>query len=173
MTITPEDRAALLNDGVLVHSAHHHERHPTQLFVTAPDEERAVATVSARLGGELDVNFCGDVPREVRPRRCNGHMEREAGRLQLRYAIQRDEHMDEIIVAEDDGRVIVFASVCTPIEPQLSDIVECPYHVYLDRPLGERVVFDAVARAPVPYFNVYDGTWDRVEAQRAASDRTG
>ncbi|RKQ93371.1 hypothetical protein C8N24_3234 [Solirubrobacter pauli] len=173
MTITTEDRAALLKEGVLVHSVHHYETHPTQLFVTAPDEEHALEAVSARLGAAVDVNVCGDAPREVRPRRCTGHMEREAGRLQLRYDMQRDEHMDEILVAEDDERVVVFATVCTPIDPQLGDVVGCPYHVHLDRPLGERVVFDAVARAPVPYFNVYDGIWDRVEAQRAASDRTG
>jgi len=38
--------------------------------------------------------------------------------------------------------------------------------VYLVRPLGERAVFDAVENAPVPYFNVYDGIWERVEARR-------
>lgn len=173
MTITSEDRAALLKDGVLVHSVHHHEAHPTQLFVTAPDEERALEAVSARLGATLDVNVCGDAPREVRPRRCTGHMEREAGRLQLRYDMQRDEHMDEILVTEDDDRVTVLATVCSPIDHDVGDTVGCPYHVYLDRPLGERVVFDAVARAPVPYFNVYDGIRDRDETQRGASDRTG
>jgi len=169
MTITTEDRAALLKEGVVLHSVSHYEEHPTQVFVTGPDEARARDVVTTRLGNEIEVTVCGDTPREVRPRRCYGQMEREPGRLQLRYELQDEEHGDQIIVAEDDDRVVVFGTVCIPIDLEPGPIVGHPFHVYLDRPLGDRAVFDAVANAPVPYFNVYDGIEERVAALRATS----
>ena len=90
------------------------------------------------------------------------------GRLQLRYALQSEEHLDEIVVAEDDKRVVVFGTVCTPIGLLPGHLDEGPYHVYLKGPLAGREVFDATADAPVPYFNVYDGIFERVEAMREA-----
>jgi hypothetical protein len=66
-------------------------------------------------------------------------------------------------VDEDDCSVVVFGTICMPRiedEEEFSDAVECPYHVYLDRPLGDRTVIDAVCNEPVPYKNVY------VEIQR-------
>ena len=41
--------------------------------------------------------------------------------------------------------------------------------MYLDQPLGERVVIDAVSELPIPYFNVYDGIEERVAKMRRAS----
>ena len=95
-------------------------------------------------------------------------MEREPGRLQLRYVLRRGEHLDELLVAEDDERVVVYGTICTPIDPQLGGgEEESPYHVYLDEPLGKRTVIDAVAREPVQYFNVYDGIFERVAEMRS------
>lgn len=168
MTISTEDRVALLQEGVLVHSVHV-DSFGTRVYVTCPDEDLARGLVGARVGGGVEVTVCGTRPRERRPRGCTGHMEREAGRLQLRYELQRDEHLDEIVVAEDDERVVVFGTVCTPIDLPSGDTVEHPYHVYLDEPLGDRDVFDAVADASVPYFNVYAGIKARVAERRRAA----
>ena len=81
-------------------------------------------------------------------------MEREPGRLQLRYVLRGDEEMYEIEVAEDDRTVVVTATVLTGADAE-ADACECPWHVYLDRPLGDRTVVDGVGGQPVPYVNVY------------------
>ena len=139
MKISTEDRSALLLERVVVHAIHDDE-FGTRMYVTGPDEERARDVIAERLGDEVEVTVCGDVPREVRPRRCYGQMEREPGRLQLRYCTQDEEHVNEIVVAEDDAQVIVFGTVCTPIDlPARASRSDSPYHVYLDQPLGERM----------------------------------
>ena len=72
--------------------------------------------------------------RRLVPRPCVGYMEREAGRLQVRYVlIGDDEHIGDIEVTEDDHTVVVSATMCTPLHPEGRDEMECPYHVYLDR----------------------------------------
>jgi hypothetical protein len=156
MGITFEDQMALLQDGVVVHSVHHYEEYATRVYVTGPDPTSARESVVARLGDQVEVTVCGHVPRELRPRRCDGHMEREPGRLQLRYAMQEEEHLDEIVVAEDDQRVVVFGTICSPVGLLPGHRVESPHQVYLRGPLNGREVVDAVVDAAVPFFNVYD-----------------
>jgi hypothetical protein len=169
MEISMEDRGALLRERIVVHSVIHWEEFGTHLFVTAPDEKRAREVIAERFGEDIKVEVCGDELREVRPLRCDGHMEREPGRLQLRYALQDEEHMNTIIVTETDEQVIVLGTVCRPVDlPPPGHLMGGPYHVYLDNPLGERTVFDVVADRPVPYFNVYDGIEERVAGMRAA-----
>ena len=82
-------------------------------------------------------------------------MEREPGRLQLRYALYPDEFMYAIEVEESDSAVTVSATVCSPPEGDRSELCEIPFHVYLDRPLGERVVIDGSSERTVPYKNIY------------------
>ena len=89
------------------------------------------------------------------PLRCDGQMEREPGRLQLRYALYPDELMDEIEVEESDTAVVVSATVSSPPEGDRSELCEIPFHVYLDRPLGQRVVIDGNSRRLVPNKNIY------------------
>lgn len=170
MVISMEDRSALLRERVLVHAVSHDAEFGTQMAVTGPDEKRARKAIVERFGKDVQVAVCGHVPREVLPRRCDGQMEREPGRLQLRYAMQDEEHLHEIVVAETDDQVIVFGTICAPVDlPAPGHLVESPYHVYLDQPLGERVVIDAVSERPIPYFNVYDGIEERVAKLRGAS----
>jgi hypothetical protein len=47
-----------------------------------------------------------DTLRRLAPRSCVGHREREPGRLQLRFVIDVDEHMHDIVVVEDDDTVV-------------------------------------------------------------------
>jgi hypothetical protein len=82
-------------------------------------------------------------------------MEREPGRLQLRFAFRRDEHVDEIIVAESDSAVVVLATVCTSVAGDAAFEYRGPAHVYLDRPLGDRQLIDGTTGQNVPYFNVH------------------
>ena len=89
------------------------------------------------------------------PLSCDGQMEREPGRLQLRYALYPDELMDEIEIEESDTAVVVAATVCSPPAGDRSELCEIPFHVYLARPLGQRVVIDGNSGRTVPHKNIY------------------
>jgi hypothetical protein len=95
-----------------------------------------------------------DTPRRLVPRSFVAHREREPGRLQLRLVLARDEHVDDIVVDEEDDRVIAFASVCTPTTGAHPEQMEGPFHVYRERPLGDRTVVDALSGRTLPYRNV-------------------
>ena len=123
--------------------------------IAGRDQECATPMVTAQLGNDVDVMGWGYGRRMLRPRRCVGYMEREPGRLQLRYVTCGDEHIDYIEVAEDDDSVVVLGTVCTSVMGEDGDAVECPYHKYLERPLGERTVIDGFGGEPVPFKNVY------------------
>ena len=97
-----------------------------------------------------------DTPRRLVPRSFVAHCEREPGRLQLRLVLARDEHVDDIVVDEEDDRVIAFASVCSPTTGAHPEQMEGPFHVYLERPLGDREVVDALSGRKLPYRNVWD-----------------
>ena len=105
-----------------------------------------------------------DTLRRLAPRSCVGRCEREPGRLQLRFVIDVDEHMHDIVVVEDDDTVVVSAAVCSPTTGVWRDQVEAPFHVYLDEPLGERRVIDALTGREVPYKDV----WAEIAAEEAA-----
>ena len=125
-----------------------------RVVVTGTGRERVERVVAQELGAGVDVEIVGDLPRSLMPRRCVGHMEREPGRLQLRFVLRGDEHVDDIVLAEDDEAVVVFATVCTSATGVEGEAWEGPWHVYLDRPLGRRLVIDGVTGKPVPYKNV-------------------
>jgi hypothetical protein len=153
--VTPADRAALMRKGVVV-LGDGKSRQGRWVFVTGADRDRARVDARLQLGPKVLIDVVGAVPRHLVPRPCDGYMEREPGRLQLRYATTRSEHIDDVLVAEDEEAVVVFATVCTPVVHEERHLMESPHHVYLDRPLGGRVVFDGVTGREVPFKNVYD-----------------
>lgn len=94
-----------------------------------------------------------------RPQRvanCLGHREREPGRLQLRVALTRGEGVCDVIVEEDQDTVRVRLLVCYDEDCLESwadrEYTDCPVHVYLDQPLGDRTVIDVQTDEPVPLF---------------------
>lgn len=153
--VTAADRAALMRKGVVV-VGDGRSRQGRYVFVAGPDRDRTRVDARLHFGPKVAIDVVGPVPRHLAPRACDGFMEREEGRLQLRYTVSRSEHMDDINVEEDEEFVVVFATVCTPVVHLERELMECPHHVYLDRPLGGRTVFDAVAGREIPYRNVYD-----------------
>jgi hypothetical protein len=163
--IAPEQRTALLRHGVVVLDSELDGPCP-RIVVTGAGAARVQTLVAQHLGVEVDVEVWSDLPRELRPLRCVGYMEREAGRLQVRFVLRGDEHVDDIVVAEDDAEVVVFATVCTAVAGDGGNAWEGPWHVYLDRPLGDRTVVDGSSGASVPFVNVYD-----LGAQRSEPDR--
>ena len=95
-------------------------------------------------------------PHEQRWRACDGHMEREAGRLQLRVALRGREGVCSVVFEEDEEAVTVLILVCGEQDPE-TRWTDCPVHVYLEGPLGGRAVLDVVQGCKeVPYVNVYD-----------------
>lgn len=94
-------------------------------------------------------------PHQQSWRACVGHMEREPGRLQLRVDLYPDEGVCTVLFEEDERAVTVLIVVCG--EPDFRrDPVNCPVHIHLGQPLGERDVLDIVMnRRRVPHRNVY------------------
>ena len=104
----------------------------------------------------IDEPTLGWAPHKQRWRRCGGHMEREEGRLQLRVDLCGQEGVCSVLFEEDEESVAVLILVCGEGTPE-GECVNCPTHIYLDGPLGDREVLDVVqGRRPVPYCNVYD-----------------
>src|SRR3954454_18119953 len=105
--VAVKDQAALLRQGVALIDA---ELRDGRLIVevTGAPEERARAVVAKRLGPGTRVNgvdrpatrvtVVDDLPRRLYARPAIGHMEREEGRLQLRYVLWPEEHMADVIV---------------------------------------------------------------------------
>lgn len=82
-------------------------------------------------------------------------MEREPGRLQLRVPLRGREGVCSVLVDEDDESVTVLVLVCGEGD-STGGWVDCPVHVVLDQPLGNRTVRDLVRqRRRVAYRNVY------------------
>jgi len=153
------DRAALLREGIVV-LEEDSSRGCRRVGVTGVGTERVREAVARRLGHHVEVEVLDELPRRIRPRRCVGYLEREPGRLQLRFVLCPDEHVDEILVAEDDDAVVVYATVCTPAGGDSVERWEGPWHVYLDRPLGDRAVIDGCVGSAVAYRNVYESLFD-------------
>jgi hypothetical protein len=153
--VTADDRAALLRAGVVV-LADGLLRRKRWVTISAADRASGVKLAQTRFGPRVDVTHVGDGPRRLEPLPCDGHLEREPGRLQLRYATTYSQHIDDVIHEEDDLAVVVFATVCTPVFLDEHHYMEGPVHVYLAGPLDGRPVIDGVTGRRVPYRNVYD-----------------
>jgi hypothetical protein len=154
--LSAEDSVVLLKEGIAVLSVEEHEGR-VQVGAAGRDEERVRRRVSERLG-DVDVWVVGDVSRQLRPRAASTYMELKPGVLQLRYAIQGDQHVDEIISAEDDETVVVCGCVCMSAVGDEGEPIEYPAYVLLERELGDRVVLDGVSGEPLPYRNLYEET---------------
>jgi hypothetical protein len=109
------------------------------------------AEVAQRLLPGHEVLELGETPRRIVPRPFVGCHEREPGRLQLRVVPRRDEHVDDLLIAEDDDTVVVLGLVCTPTAGSAGgEAWDVPVHVHLEGPLGERVVVDGSTGERVP-----------------------
>jgi hypothetical protein len=73
----------------------------------------------------------------------------------LRFVLRGDEHVDDIVVAEDNESVVIYATVCASVAGMDGQAWEGAWHVYLGQPLADRVVIDGVTGSPVPYKNIF------------------
>jgi hypothetical protein len=86
--------------------------------------------------------------------RCLAYREREPGRLQLRVVMSTCDGICDAIVEECEDRVYVRVVLCydDSVEPTADQYANCPTHVYLEKPLGERKVIDAETDRVLPLF---------------------
>ena len=153
--VSAEDSVALLREGIAVLSVEDHKGR-IQVGAAGRDEERVRKRVAEQLG-DVDVWVVGDVSRQLRPRAASTYMPHEPNMLHLRYVVQGDQHVDEIVTAEDDETVVVFGCVCMSVVGDEGPPIDAPAFVVLERPLGDRTVIDGVSGAPLPFRNVYEG----------------
>lgn len=163
--VTESDRAAILREGVVIVDDGI-ERNRRWVGATAYNEEWIYEVIGRHFGPDVDPEIYGDMPRQIKPLRCVGYMEREPGRLQVRFVIGSEQHVDEIVFAEDDDAVVVYGTVCSPANLEVGERYEGPWHIYLERPLGDRRVIDGVTGKDVPYRNV----WAEIEEQTGLGD---
>src|SRR3954447_21260044 len=154
--VTAEDRCELLSSGVVVIDDHVGRKGRRSVSVVSPLGMPALEAVGARFGKDVEIEYVGETHRSLRPRRCVGYMEREPGRLQVRYAFASEDHMDEVLCEEDGERVVVYGLVCCYAGSTEPEWREEPFHVYLRSALGGRTVVDGVTGEPIPYRNVYE-----------------
>lgn len=92
-----------------------------------------------------------------RPSPCLGYYESEPGRLQVRFLARDDEGVCDILVEESAAQVILRLFLCRGVEPSgYFGMAEEHEHVYLEEPLGDRVVLDFETAEPMA---LYVPTW--------------
>lgn len=83
-----------------------------------------------------------------------GYREREPGRLQLRAVLRGNtEGVCDAIVEEDESTVRVRVLLCWEDGAEHfkdRDYVDCPVHVYLEKPLNGRTVIEVDEEQPLP-----------------------
>jgi len=85
----------------------------------------------------------------------------------VRFVLAGDQHIDDIVVAEDENTVVVLGTVCVSVFGDEGEPVECPAHVWLRRPLGERTVIDGFNGEPIPYESVWTHIQRRLDEEWA------
>jgi hypothetical protein len=160
LTFPPEveaARATLLRRGVALLGEARSMEDRQVLCVSCVREEWATDAM-AELLPAVEFEWCSETPRVLRPRWVKRCCEREPGRLELRVVLYPHEHVDEILVAEDDHIVTVLVTVCMSVVGPPGEPCDVPHHVYLGRPLGTRKVFDGVTGDELERFDL-DALW--------------
>jgi hypothetical protein len=106
-----------------------------------------------------------------RPATLTGYREREPGRLQLRVVLRaRTEGVCDAIVEEDEETIRVRVLLCWEDSSEHfadRDYLDCPVHVYLDRPLTGRAVICVDDEQPLP---LYEPQWEIEHNRRVAQE---
>jgi hypothetical protein len=170
--VAASQQAALLREGIALVDASVADGR-LSIEVTGAPDDRVRGAVTSRFGPTTRVTVVDDLPRRLYARPCVGHMEREEKRLQLRYVLWPDEQMGDIEVVEDDDSVVVLGMVCVSARCEPGDACEVPVHVYLERPLGGRTVYDGCTGEAVPYKNVWLEIQERLGQVESRSDGGG
>ena len=141
-------RAGLLRNGVVVLDDIEH-RGVRTIVASGPTADRTRTAVEDLLPGAT-VDWAGPTPRRLRPARCTGFRRRAEDLLRVWVLLDHGEHVDDLIVAEDDEQVVVLAVACTPADGPHGLRHHEPFRVWLRAPLGDRTVVDGLTGEPMP-----------------------
>lgn len=143
-------RAELLARGVVALDDEETKKGDKFLCVAAPRYEHAQAVVAAVLGDEWEVHWVGPTPREIVPRELVDWSDRGMGGMKLGIVLYAEEHIDEVLLAEDDHKVVVRAFVCSPAQPADGQVRAEVAKVYASREIGDRLVLDGLTGVILP-----------------------
>ena len=131
------------------------------LHLCADSHARALAAVAACNARTMIDDACWEhgaaAGRHAAPPRAaqlHSPLRARAGAVAAAARTRAHEHVNDIVVEEDEGRIVAFAAVCRPTigghpERLLEVDVERALHL-----LGERKVIDALSGRALPYRNV-------------------
>jgi hypothetical protein len=135
-------RAGLLARGVIVLDEERTKKGVKTLYVASMQQEWAEVAVPAALGDEWEVHWISETPRRITPRRLLDYSDRGMGGLKLGIVLHAEEHVDEVVLAEDDEKIVVAAYVCRPALPVRSGTCQDVVKVCAQRDVGGRLVID-------------------------------
>jgi hypothetical protein len=107
-------RAELLARGVVVLRERRPRKGDKSLTVASYRPEWARHAVPELLGEDWEVDWVGETPREIVPVRILSYRDRGMGGIKLFVAIGDEEHVDEVLLAEDAEKIVLAAYVCSP-----------------------------------------------------------
>jgi len=136
-------KAEFLARGVVVLDEERPTKGAPAPSVAASRPERAAAAVAELLGAGWELDWVGTTPREIVPRALVDYSDRGMGVLKLGIVLYAEEHIDEVLLAEDDEKIVVAAYVCSP-GVALPGARQEVAKVYAERDIGDRLVIDAL-----------------------------
>ena len=130
-------QAQLLRRGVAVLAE---EEHRGTRFLTVSSYNRDRTALVSELLPDVQVDWAGRTARQIVPARCVGWRKKADDVLRVWIALHTDEHIDEVVAAENDDEVVVLAFACTPTAGSEGGWRSEPIRVDLDSPIGDRQV---------------------------------
>jgi hypothetical protein len=135
-------KAELLRRGVVVLDDETDRKGNRRLAVASYVEDWAHEAVAQLLGDRYEVDWIAKTPRELQPARCTGYRDRGMGCLRIYIAVREDEHVDEVLLAEDANQIVVAAYACTPAYGGTVGWYTDQSNQHIELPLGNRPVID-------------------------------
>lgn len=134
--------AELLARGVVALGESRPRKGPKILFVASALPEWAEAAVPDLLDDSWEIDWLGETPRRIVPRRILEYGDRGMGGLKVTLVLQDEEHVDEVLIAEDDDKIVLAAFVCSPALPTGGPSAVEAIKKYAARDLAGRPVID-------------------------------
>jgi hypothetical protein len=141
-------RAELLRRGIVVVREREEAGEPV-VEVTCADPEWPESAIPELLPG-FTHTYLGRMPREIYPTPCLSWRPKGEREIRLWARVHEDEHLDEVVVAEDERQVLVEVFVCTPTGGSDKREHAEPVRIELRDPIGDREVVDLLGHRILP-----------------------
>lgn len=153
--ITDDQKLQLLRFGIVVLSSSM-RRKRRHLEITCSRVHEPEETVWEVIGEErITVSQVEATPVVIDATSCNGYSEPEPGVLELYISTAPGHRIEQVLVAEGEDCVVVYAMACFPAEVRPREREDRPHRVRLREPLGRRYVHDGggwgyISRRAIP-----------------------